>query len=123
MNGIVTGKIEKTAGSMVFKTVRSATIPTNNTIMGLYFADITNPYVRFTNIKNQVNIMSIQMIDYLNSGSYSTDMQTNSGGFYDDFYIYRNNDNDSVYIILAQSQAGTLNRHFSLFEVGTLEIA
>ena len=63
------------------------------------------------------------MIDYLNSGSYSTDMQTNSGGFYDDFYIYRNNDNDSVYIILAQSQAGTLNRHFSLFEVGTLEIA
>ena len=121
MNGIVTGKIEKTAGSMVFKSVRSATIPTNNYVMGLYYKDITNPYVKFVNIKGEINIMSISMIEFYDSGSYSTDMKSNSGEFYEDFYIYRNNDEDSVYIQLALSNT-TLNLHFSSFEVGTLEI-
>lgn len=123
MNGIVTGKIEKTAGSMVFKTVRSATIPTNNNIVGLYFADISSPYVKFVNIKGEINIMSIPMIEYYVSGGYVTDMATNSGAFYDDFHLYRNNDNNAVYIQLAQSQGGVLSSHFSSFEVGTLEIA
>ena len=122
MNGIVTGKIEKTAGSIVFKSVRSATIPTNNYTMGLYYKDITNPYVKFVNIKGEINIMSIPMIEFYSSGSYSTDMKSNSGEFYEDFHIYRNNDKDSVYIQLALSNT-TLNLHFSSFEVGTLEIA
>ena len=121
MNGIVTGKIEKTAGSMAFKTVRSAVIANYSTIMGLYYKDITNPYVKFVNIKNEVNIISIPMLEFDNSGSYSTDMKSNSGEFYEDFVIYRNNDEDSVYIRLAQS--GVLSSHFSSFEVGTLEIA
>lgn len=123
MNGIVTGKIEKTAGSMVFKSVRSAIIPTNNYRMGLSYQGITNPYVKFVNIKGEINIMSISMINFYSSGgSYSTDMKSNSGEFYDDFVIYRDNDEDSVGIQLATANT-TLNLHFSSFEVGTLEIA
>ncbi|HAU85544.1 MAG TPA: hypothetical protein DCW90_08595 [Lachnospiraceae bacterium] len=121
MNGIVTGKVEKIAGSMVFKSVRSLVVANYSTVMGLYYKDITNPYVKFVNIKGEINIMSIPMIEFYNSGSYSTDMKSNSGRFYEDFYIYRNNDEDSVYIRLAQS-GEVLSSYFSSFEVGTLEI-
>lgn len=58
----------------------------------------------------------------MDGGSYSTDMKSNSGEFYDDFFIYRDNDEDSVGIQLAAGNT-TLNLHFSSFEVGTLEIA
>ena len=62
MNGIVTGKQEKQAGSLVFKTSRTVSIPTSvgaNIFEALTTEEANNSYIKVIGSNNKIAIISL----------------------------------------------------------------
>lgn len=120
MNGIVTGKIEKTAGSMVFKPLASVTLPSDWDTIRLY--DITSDqYIRIIDKAGNVFLIrSYNLMDY-QSPTY--------------IRAYKNNSNNTdIAQITCQGQVSDVfvgkieqycrwNEYVTSIERGTLEIA
>lgn len=62
MNGIVTGKQEKQAGSLVFKTTRTFTLPTTVNVpilQNLTLEEVNNSYVKMVAQNDKIAIVSL----------------------------------------------------------------
>ena len=76
MNGIVTGKQEKQAGSMVFKTSRAISIPTSadtNINEALTTEEANNSYIKVIGNNNKIAIISLYGLQ--GNPNYETEYQ------------------------------------------------
>lgn len=128
MNGIVTGKIEKTAGSMVFKSEHSQPIPPDNSIMSIYVPD-KNQYLRIVDKAGNIILMKAQSAPRgENGGDYDGVLTLWYGDsnslLYDTafFYCYWDDENNSSFY-LKTTRGGALHYYLTSVERGTLEIA
>lgn len=119
MNAIVSGKMEKQAGSMVFKTVRSLALFSERDAWA-DVSDIQDPYLRLINKQGKIVIVYIPMLLRF-TGDYTTYMQSKSNVATSElFQIYYNPPQVHLYIVGANY---TITDHFSSYELGTLEIS
>ena len=127
MNGIVTGKIEKTAGSMVFKSEYSQPIPQNDSVMSIYVPD-KNQYLRIVDKARNIILMKARSAPRGESSDYDgvlTLWYDNSSSFtYDTafFYCYWDDKSNSSFY-LKTTRGDALRYYLTSVERGTLEIA
>ena len=127
MNGIVTGKVEKTTGSMVFKSNYNVPIPQNNSVMSIYVPD-KNQYLRIVDKAENIILMKARSAPRGESSDYDgvlTLWYDNSSSFsYDTafFYCYWDDANNSSFY-LKTTRGGNLTYYLTSVERGTLEIA
>ena len=127
MNGIVTGKIEKIAGSMVFKSEYSEPIPQNSSVMSIYIPD-KNQYLRIVDIAGNIILMKARSAPRGESSDYDgvlTFWYNNSDSTsYDTafFYCYWDDANNPSFY-LKTTRGGALRYCLTSVERGTLEIA
>lgn len=118
MNAIISGKMEKQVGSMVFRSVRSLTLSGRDGYADV--SDIQDPYLRLINKQGKIVIVYIPMCLRFTS-DYATYMQSKSNVATSEvFQIYYNPPQVHVYIVSANY---TITDHFSSYEIGTLEIS
>lgn len=118
MNAIISGKMEKQAGSMVFRSVRSLTLSGGDGYADV--SDIQDPYLRLINKQGKIVIVYIPMFLRFTE-NYTTYMQSKSNVTTSElFRIYYNPPQVHVYIVSANY---TIADHFSSYEIGTLEIS
>nr|DAH10772.1 MAG TPA: hypothetical protein [Caudoviricetes sp.] len=127
MNGIVTGKIEKTTGSMVFKSEYSQPIP-ENTIMSIYISD-KNQFVRIVDKAGNIILMKVRNAPRGNEYDYDgalTLWHDNSNRFQTTIAFFRCNWDDEAnasFVIQSNSSVETLRYYLTSVERGILEIA
>ena len=126
MNGIVTGKIEKTAGSMVFKSEYSQPIP-ENTIMSIYIPD-NNQFVRIIDRAGNIILMKARNAprgehsDYDGAFTLWHDNSNNFDTVIVFFWCAWDEDNAS-FVIQLNTSNNSLGYYLASVERGTLEIA
>lgn len=118
MNAIISGKMEKQAGNMVFKSVRSLTLSGRGGYADV--SDIQDPYLRLINKQGKIVIVYISMC-LRATEDYATYMQSKSNVATSElFRIYYNPPQIHLYIVNANY---TIADHFSSCEIGTLEFS
>lgn len=116
MNAIISGKMEKQVGSMVFRSVRSLTLSGGDGYADV--SDIQDPYLRLINKQGKIVIVYIPMFLRFTE-DYATYMQSKSNVATSElFRIYYNPPQVYVYIVSANY---TITDYFSSYEIGTLE--
>lgn len=127
MNGIVTGKIEKIAGSMVFKSEYSQPIPPNDTKMNIYIPD-KNQYLKIVDKAGNIILMKARSaprgdsIDY--DGVLTLWYYNDSGSLsYDTAFFHCPWEEDYYSFYLQTTRGGALRYYLTSVERGTLEIA
>lgn len=125
MNGIVTGKIEKTAGSMVFKSEYSQPIP-NDSIMNIYIPD-KNQYLRIVDKAGNIILMKARSAPRGDNSDYDgvlTFWQDNSNlASYRTAFFHCPWDENDYAFYLQTTYGDILNNYLTSVERGTLEIA
>lgn len=118
MNAIISGKMEKQAGTMIFRSVRSLTVTGGGGYADV--SDIQDPYLRLINKQGKIVIVYIPMLLRFTE-DYVTYMQSKSNVAISElFRIYYNPPQVHMYIVNANY---TITDHFSSCEIGTLEIS
>ena len=125
MNGIVTGKIEKTAGSMVFKSEYSEPIPSGTFIMSIYIPS-ANTYVKIVDKAGNVILMRAYNAPRGTGSDYDgafTFWQADNDK--DQAFFWCNYDNapNASFVIKMSSSYSYLPNYLTSVERGTLEIA
>lgn len=127
MNGIVTGKIEKTAGSMVFKSEYSQPIPENNNIMSIYIPD-KNQYLRIVDKAGNIILMKAQSAPRGDNTDYDGVLtlwygDSNSLLYDTAFFRCHWDDENNSSFYLQTTRGSALHYYLTSVERGTLEIA
>lgn len=126
MNGIVIGKIEKTAGSMVFKSEYSQPIP-ENTIMNIYIPD-NNQFVRIIDTAGNIILMKARSAPRGEHSDYDgvfTLWHDNSNRFdtATAFFWCAWDEDNASFVIQLNTSHNALGYYLTSVERGTLEIA
>lgn len=128
MNGIVTGKVEKTAGSMVFKSEYSEPIPSGTFIMSIYIPS-ANTYVKIVDKAGNVILMRAYNAPRGESADYDgafTFWQDNNNKYTNDQAFFWCNYDDAPnasFVIKMSTSTSYLPSFLTSVERGTLEIA
>lgn len=118
MNAIVTGKVEKPEGSLVFKTLESFVIPESSAQWYVYNGkpEYYDKLVKIITDNDSVTIFAISSVSDLSS-SRRTALNLGSNHAYTSFYT-QGSDTPYAFII---SPATTASSYIKSLEIGTLE--
>ena len=119
MNGIVTGKVEKSAGTVEFKTVKKWQVPASNSY---WFKDATSfqksEYVKITDVPNEKGKQHITLFYLPSIAPQTRGYSLWYGGFATDgLNIYYADVNNGLYLAAGY---GNLTRYLTSIEIGTL---